>query len=320
MHPGLEGQNHLWSIILAGGEGKRTRPFIRRWLGRPKPKQYCAFVGTRSMLQHTVDRADQLTSSAQRIIVTKQAHDRRGWLQLPNCPLGTVIRQPCDRGTAAGIFLPLTYVRTRDPGATVVIYPSDHFIYPEEPFLDSVRRAVRAVEILPDHLVLLGVAPNKLDPEYGWIWPKLKQNFSDGMAVHLVERFQEKPDPQQASAAMASGALWNTFVFAAKVQTLWELGWRHLPQIMPLFEQMGYGIGLPMESAMVDRIYRVMPVRNFSSDLLAHAADQIATVEMKGVVWSDWGKPKRIADTVVRLGIKPAFPFKCLAPRRFAAP
>ena len=50
----------LWSIILAGGEGNRTRPFIEQWLGRHKPKQYCTFVGNRSMLQHTFDRADRL--------------------------------------------------------------------------------------------------------------------------------------------------------------------------------------------------------------------------------------------------------------------
>jgi len=43
----------LWSIILAGGEGERTRPFIERWLGYHRPKQYCSFVGNRSMLQHT---------------------------------------------------------------------------------------------------------------------------------------------------------------------------------------------------------------------------------------------------------------------------
>ncbi len=319
MHEELEECNRLWSIILAGGEGKRTRPFIRRWLGRPKPKQYCAFVGTRSMLQHTVDRADQLSSSERRIIVTKQAHDRRGWLQLPGRPLGTVIRQPCDRGTAAGIFLPLTYVRARDAGATVIIYPSDHFIYPEEPFIDSVRQAVRAVEILPDHLVLLGVAPNRLDPEYGWIWPKRALKFPHQTTVHTVERFQEKPAEEQARAAMASGALWNTLVFAAKVETIWGLGRRYIPEVMPFFEQLGDAIGLAVEPAMMELIYRTMPVRNFSSDLLARATDQIATVELKGVTWSDWGKPKRIADTVERLGIKPAFPYKCLALRRHAA-
>jgi len=319
MHEGMEEHQRLWSVILAGGEGKRVRPFIRRWLGRPKPKQYCAFVGTRSMLQHTVDRADQLTSPARRIIVTKKAHDRRGWLQLPGRPLGTVIRQPCDRGTAAGIFLPLTYVRAQDPGATVVIYPSDHFIYPEKPFLESVRQAVHAVEIMPDHLVLLGVAPNRLDSEYGWIWPKEKQTFTPEVTVRSVERFQEKPAAEQACAAMASGAFWNTFVFAAKVEIIWELGWRYVPEVMRLFEQLGDGLGLAIESAMMEILYRVMPVRNFSSDLLARAADQIAMVELKGVVWSDWGKPGRIADTVARLGIKPAFPFKCLTPRGHAA-
>ena len=51
----------LWSIILAGGEGTRVSTLVHRWLGRPKPKQYCAFVGTRSMFQHTLDRASRLT-------------------------------------------------------------------------------------------------------------------------------------------------------------------------------------------------------------------------------------------------------------------
>ncbi|MCA9422537.1 MAG: hypothetical protein KC592_16065, partial [Nitrospira sp.] len=63
-------QSHaLWSMILAGGEGERTRPFIERWLGYPKPKQYCTFVGNRSMLQHTLDRADRLGAPHQKITV-----------------------------------------------------------------------------------------------------------------------------------------------------------------------------------------------------------------------------------------------------------
>lgn len=50
----------LWSVRLVGGEGERTRPFMEQWLGCHLPKQYCSFVGTRSMFQHTWDRADQL--------------------------------------------------------------------------------------------------------------------------------------------------------------------------------------------------------------------------------------------------------------------
>ena len=48
--------NAVWSVILAGDEGKRTRPFIHEWLGYSKPKQYCTFVGSRSMLQHTLSK------------------------------------------------------------------------------------------------------------------------------------------------------------------------------------------------------------------------------------------------------------------------
>jgi mannose-1-phosphate guanylyltransferase len=302
-------KNHrLWSVILAGGEGKRTRPFIRRWLGRHKPKQYCAFVGTRSMLQHTIDRADLLTLPDHRIIVTKNTHERHGWIQLSGRPAGLIVQQPSDRGTAAGIFLPLTYLRALDPAATVVVYPSDHFIYPEGPFLDIVRKAVSAAEDLPDHINLLATVPTRLESEYGWIWPDRVLGRASGCCVHAVQRFQEKPDPEEARDAMAAGALWNTFVFAAKAETLWRVGKRCLPEVMARFEQIGDAIGLAVEKAMIECMYETMPVRNFSRDLLMRASDQIAAIELNGVVWSDWGKPQRIADTLARLGIKPAFP------------
>src|SRR4030095_13078772 len=42
--------DHVWSIILAGGDGERLRSLTEAWLGYHKPKQYCVFTGTRSML------------------------------------------------------------------------------------------------------------------------------------------------------------------------------------------------------------------------------------------------------------------------------
>jgi mannose-1-phosphate guanylyltransferase len=61
--------SNVWSVILAGGEGERLKPFIRQWLGHERPKQYCAFVGTRSMLQHTLDRADQITPPEHKVSI-----------------------------------------------------------------------------------------------------------------------------------------------------------------------------------------------------------------------------------------------------------
>jgi mannose-1-phosphate guanylyltransferase len=45
-------------------------------------------------------------------------------------------------------------------------------------------------------------------------------------------------------------------------------------------------------------------------------------MELTGVLWSDWGKPERIADTIRRIGKTPAFPLHCLdrslGPRPYA--
>src|SRR6266511_5441918 len=51
---------HIWGIVLAGGEGKRLQPFIRACLGCDRPKQYCAFIHHRSMLRHTILRAERI--------------------------------------------------------------------------------------------------------------------------------------------------------------------------------------------------------------------------------------------------------------------
>ena len=47
---------NIWGLILSGGEGTRLRPLITKLYGVERPKQYCSIVGTRSMLQHTLDR------------------------------------------------------------------------------------------------------------------------------------------------------------------------------------------------------------------------------------------------------------------------
>lgn len=308
----------LWSIVLAGGEGERIRPLIQRWLGRHKPKQYCAFVGTRSMFQHTLDRAGRLVAPERTVAVVARAHQREAWSQLGKRAPGTVILQPANRDTAAGIFLSLTHVRARDPEATVVIYPSDHFVHPEDRFVEAVRRAVWAAEWLADRLVLLGIVPDNLELDYGWIQPEQTLAWSAGHRVRTVRTFLEKPGQAEAAKAMAAGALWNTMVMAARVETLWKLGWRCFPEMMPLFERLGKAIGTAQEGIVLDSVYRMMPARNFSSDLLQCAADQVGVIELSGVLWSDWGKPERIADTLRRIGKQPAFPLEHLAAGRDA--
>jgi mannose-1-phosphate guanylyltransferase len=59
-------QDHLWGIVLAGGDGMRLRPFIQAYFNEDRPKQYCTFLGTQSMLRHTIRRAECLLPPAER--------------------------------------------------------------------------------------------------------------------------------------------------------------------------------------------------------------------------------------------------------------
>ena len=304
--------NGVWSIILAGGEGERTRPFIQQWLGYSKPKQYCTFVGNRSMLQHTLDRADRLGNPHKKITVVAKDHLPHAREMLNAQQAGTVIIQPQNCGTAAGIFLPLTYVRERDPNATVAIFPSDHFVFPEDRFVETVQRATRAVQILKDRLLLLGVRPTHLELDYGWMNVGGILGWNGSSCLRQVDSFLEKPSPLEALQAMSNGGLWNTLVMVAKVETLWKLGWQCLPVVMERFERLATTIGTVHEKPTLQQLYQKMPHLNFSSDLLQKIPEHLGAIELEEVLWSDWGRPERIKETLEALGKKPAFPSEIL--------
>ena len=306
-----------WSIVLAGSEGERVRPFIQRWLGHSKPKQYCTFVGTRSPFQHTLDRAARVSQPEHIVTVIAREHKREAWSQLEGRAVGTVLLQPKDRNTAAGILLTLTYIRIRAPQAIVVTHPSDHFVYPEVRFLGLVQHAVSTAEWLPDRVVFLGVSPDRLELDYGWITPGERLDGSPTYQIRAVDSFVEKPTVAEADAALASGALWNTSVLAAKAELLWDLGWQCFPGIMPYFERLSSSIGTSQEVQILDEIYRDMPAHDFSAELLRQAPERAAVIETSGVLWSNWGKPEGIVHALRQIDRQPAFPLTCLS-RPFA--
>lgn len=308
MESAISRDGQVWSIILAGGEGTRLTPMVQRWLGQALPKQYCAFVGTRTMFQHTLDRAQQVSFPDHTVTVIARSHSQYALPQFGHRASGTVLIQPDNRDTAAGIFLPLTYIRLRAPHAIVSIYPSDHFIFPERPFLEAVQQATWTAQRFPDRLILLGIAPNHPELQYGWIQPGKELDGVAGYPLRSVKKFLEKPTHAEALMAQDSGALWNTFVMACHASTLWELGWRCIPEIMPLFDKLSRAIGTSREGQVLESIYEYMPKRNFSFDLLQKIPHRTAVIEVTGVLWSDWGHPQRVVSTLRQIGAHPRFP------------
>lgn len=161
------GAGQLWGIVLAGGEGMRVRPFLSQLCGGRGIKQFCAVIGRRSMLEHTLARVERLIPKERIVVIISQDHQKEAAKQLGHWPAANVIVQPQNRDTTAGILLPLVHVSHRDPSAQVAIFLSDHFILQEERFIDFVRHAVWETLWFPENFILLGMTPDRLEEEYG---------------------------------------------------------------------------------------------------------------------------------------------------------
>src|SRR5215510_4578607 len=205
-------ERQLWGIVLAAGEGTRVREFLKQLYGGRGIKQFCTVVDSHSMLQHTLAQLERLIPRERILVVVSQHHQAEVTQHLAHWPAENVISQPLNRDTAPGILLSLTYISQRDPLATVTVFPSDHFVVEEDPFLAAVGRAAAEVQHFPRQLVLLGARPDRAEGDYGWIEPARHESSQESRSVL---RFVEKPSRAHACELMARGFLWSTFVFAA---------------------------------------------------------------------------------------------------------
>lgn len=294
--------SHLWVVILAGGEGGRLKPLMTR-LGCPgAPKQFCPILTGRSMFQESVDRAGRLVPRDRLLAILTRRHRPWALAQLQTLRPQNVLVQPENRETAPGMLFPALVVAHRDPEATMAFLPSDHFIGQEELFLDHLREATRLVEADPDLLILLGIAPEGPETDYGWIEPGEILTGRGGLGLFRIQGFWEKPDAATAAALYRAGCLWNCFVLIGKVRRVLTVFRRHLPEVYEPFARAGVSSGTVASPGGLDRLYRSLPVSNISRDLLAKVPRHLAVLPVSGVSWSDWGTEERVVETLERLG------------------
>jgi mannose-1-phosphate guanylyltransferase len=288
---------HRCGIVLAGGEGKRLQPLVRRMLGKDLPKQYVSFIGKKSMLEHTFQRVERLLAREHIFAVIARHHLKHAEVrqQTGKRPDGTVVPQPENRETGPGLLLPLMHVLKRYPNATVAVFPSDHFVLQEKLFMEYVRSAFEAVEKFPTKIVFLGVEPTHLEPEYGYIVSDSAES-SWSSPIQSIKTFVEKPDAALAEHMISLGGLWNTMVMVFKPRNLLNLIALSAPMLHRSFKRIFRALGTSREARVIEENYRSMQCVNFSKDLLeafdTHA--QLSVVPIKGVFWSDWGSEDRI--------------------------
>lgn len=293
--------------MLAGGEGKRLRPLVERIHPDGRPKQYAVLVGSRSLLRQTLDRTARLVPPERTVVVTTRSHSPFFSAELPEADGPTLVVQPRDRGTGAGVLVPAYWIARRDPQAWVAVFPSDHFVGDDEAFTTHVADLALAAARHPDRIHLLGAQPEAPETGYGWIEPGAALDRLPAGGLRRVARFWEKPTAEVASACMARGGLWNTFVMVARASTLIDAGLRALPDLAERLARIAPVIGSERDAAMLDAAYLRAPSANFSADVLAVMPSMLAVSKLPPITWSDWGTPDRVITTLRREGIAPAW-------------
>lgn len=296
---------HCWAVILAGGEGMRLRPLVRRMLGADRPKQYVRLLGQQTLLRQTLDRVSLAIPEERTLVVTVRRHAGYISEEFSGGTHPRILAQPLDRGTAAGVLYPAHWIAWRNPEATVAIFPSDHFMLGETSFMAHVAEVVAWVEKHPERLVLLGAPPSSPEVEYGWIEPGEALGDVSTGPVRAVRQFWEKPSVARARACLESGHLWNTSVLVGKVATLVQTGWQALPALSDRLAHIEPFVGTPEEADAVRQAYELMPRANFSKDVLEATGDALAVSRLPRIVWSDLGSPHRVMEALTRMRIRP---------------
>jgi mannose-1-phosphate guanylyltransferase len=249
------------------------------------------------LLHEALRRARAVTSSLYTCAVVAQRH-RRWWEQvLHTLPAANVIVQPENRGTANGILLPLLHIMERDPGAQIVLLPSDHHVLEEHVLARSLRHAIEQLQWRFDETILLGLKPEESDPELGYIIP----GRGDGRGALEVRQFVEKPTAMQAHQLIEHGGLWNAFIVVSTAQALLTLFGQRMPQIVrEMRVAVQRDLKAPFDGAAVAELYERLPNIDFSRDVLQGKEAQLRVLPVPQCGWSDLGTPKRVAEVLRR--------------------
>lgn len=293
---------HRWAVILAGGEGVRLRTLTQFVSGDDRPKQFCSFLGERSLLAQTRDRVGRCIPEDNSLFVLLQSHELFYERELKGVPPARLVEQPSNRGTLPGVLSALFRIRRLDPRAVVAFFPSDHHYRDEDNFLAGVDLAFGCAEKNRDSVVLIAAPASYPATDYGWIEAVAGVSGYSGTDLLKVRRFWEKPTLEVAQALLERGCVWNTFVMVGTAEAFLCAIESATPDIYSAFESLQESDCLEDEARMARTIYAGIPTCDLSKCVLARVPERLGVFCLGDVGWSDLGNPERLVEVVRRIG------------------
>ncbi len=273
----------LHAVIMAGGAGTRFWPASRR----DRPKQFLELAGTGPLLRATFDRVVPLVGAARTWVVTSRSMVARTRELLPELPGENVLGEPAGRDTAACAGWAAAVLGARDSGAVCLLLPADHVVGDEEAF----RRALAAggAHVSGEGgLLTFGIRPTRPETGFGYLKLGPREATVDGLAVHRLERFVEKPEPDRARRYVEGGDfLWNSGMFAWRTADLLEEIRRQLPRLAEGLDRIAAAAGTAREAEVLDEVYPTLPRTSVDHGIM-EGARRTWTIPVD-FPWSDVG-------------------------------
>jgi len=200
---------HLYVVILCGGGGTRLWPLSRS----NAPKQFIELVGSETLFEKTLKRAEKLVPNDHIFIMTNKNYLKDVLKSTKNLPQENIITEPEKKNTALAMGVIAGIIHARDQEAVIINLASDHLIASDELFVDSMLAAAK-VASEGKYIVTVGITPTFAHTGLGYIHADGKIGEVSGHTVMDVEGFREKPDEKTAQAFLKTGAYyWNANLY-----------------------------------------------------------------------------------------------------------
>ncbi|WP_374645568.1 mannose-1-phosphate guanylyltransferase/mannose-6-phosphate isomerase [Tabrizicola sp.] len=202
-------------VVLCGGMGSRLWPMSR--VEQPKQFQPTLGKGSPTYFQATLQR-HRSEAFAPPLVVTNAGQAALVHRQLDELQLqGRVIGEPVGRNTGPAVLAAAICARRENPGAVILVLPSDHVIK------GDINRIISAM--LPaaqdGRIVSFGVIPTYPETGYGYITDG--GAYQDYAGLHRVDGFVEKPGYDHARSLIeAGGVYWASGISLMRADTLIE--------------------------------------------------------------------------------------------------
>ena len=242
--------NHL--VIMAGGVGSRFWPMSTE----DKPKQFIDVLGVgRSLLQLTFDRFKGICPPENVWVLTNHKYADLVHEQLPEVPVGNILREPCRRNTAPCIAYVSWRIKNTNVNANIVVTPSDHIVKDTEEFRRVIMQGLNFTAET-DAIVTLVMRPNRPETGYGYIQADLRSPSARNKEIFRVDQFREKPDLATAQKYIQQNNFyWNAGIFIWSATTIINAFRIYEPSLAKIFDGIRSKLGTQEEQSVIDTRY-----------------------------------------------------------------